>query len=227
MPGEIEAARAGDRRRTTTSRSPISGADMSRAPRTSPAWSRKPKREFGGVDILVNNAGIQYVAPIEEFPIEKWNAILAINLSGAFHAIRLAAARHEEEVLGPHRQHRLGACAGRLAFQVAPMSPPSTASPGLTKTVALEAAEHRHHRQCGLPRLCADAAGGKADPRTGQGARHHRDSGDPRRAARGPADQALRHRRRSCRPSVNFLCSDDARLDHRAQLPVDGGWTAH
>jgi 3-hydroxybutyrate dehydrogenase len=45
---------------------------------------------FGGVDILVNNAGIQYVAPIEEFPVEKWNAILAINLSSAFHTTRLA-----------------------------------------------------------------------------------------------------------------------------------------
>jgi 3-hydroxybutyrate dehydrogenase len=48
------------------------------------------EQEFGGVDILVNNAGIQYVAPIEEFPVEKWDAILAINLSSAFHTTRLA-----------------------------------------------------------------------------------------------------------------------------------------
>jgi 3-hydroxybutyrate dehydrogenase len=48
------------------------------------------RSEFGGVDILVNNAGIQHVAPIEEFPVEKWDAIIAINLSGAFHTCRLA-----------------------------------------------------------------------------------------------------------------------------------------
>ena len=74
--------------------------------------------EFGGVDILVNNAGIQYVAPIEDFPVEKWDAILAINLSSAFHASRLAIPGDEEKVLGPDRQHRIGACVGRLPLQV-------------------------------------------------------------------------------------------------------------
>ncbi|MGU4109559.1 SDR family NAD(P)-dependent oxidoreductase, partial [Escherichia coli] len=48
------------------------------------------RREFGGVDILVNNAGIQYVSPVESFPVEKWNAIIAINLSSVFHTTRLA-----------------------------------------------------------------------------------------------------------------------------------------
>src|SRR5581483_8950498 len=48
------------------------------------------EKTFGSVDILVNNAGIQFVSPIEEFPIEKWDAIIAINLSSAFHAIRAA-----------------------------------------------------------------------------------------------------------------------------------------
>ena len=85
--------------------------------------------EFGAVDILVNNAGIQHVAPIEEFPIEKWDAIIAINLSAAFHAIRAALPGMKRKKLGPHHQHRLGACARRLAVQGRPMSPPSTASP--------------------------------------------------------------------------------------------------
>ena len=48
------------------------------------------EREFGGVDILINNAGIQHVAPLDQFPVEKWNAILAINLSAVFHTCRLA-----------------------------------------------------------------------------------------------------------------------------------------
>ena len=46
--------------------------------------------EFGAIDILVNNAGIQYVAPVDEFPVERWNAIIAINLSASFHTVRLA-----------------------------------------------------------------------------------------------------------------------------------------
>ena len=76
------------------------------------------EKTFGSVDILVNNAGIQFVSPIEEFPIEKWDAIIAINLSSAFHSIRAARARHEEARLGPHRQYGLGAFAGGLAVQV-------------------------------------------------------------------------------------------------------------
>jgi 3-hydroxybutyrate dehydrogenase len=54
------------------------------------AMMAQAEQEFGGVDILVNNAGIQYVAPLEEFPVEKWDAIVAINLSSAFHTTRLA-----------------------------------------------------------------------------------------------------------------------------------------
>ena len=66
-----------------------SGADISK-PDEIADMIEAAENEFGGVDILVNNAGIQHVAPIEEFPIEKWDAIIAINLSGAFHTIRLA-----------------------------------------------------------------------------------------------------------------------------------------
>ena len=103
--------------------------------------------------------------------------------------------------LRPHHQHRLGACAGRLAFQV-----------GLCRRQARHRRPHqdggagrrrvRRHRQRDLPRLCADAAGRKADPRPGQGARHQRRRLSCRRAARGAADQALRHGRgsgRACR----------------------------
>ena len=58
--------------------------------------------ELGGVDILVNNAGIQHIALIEEFLIEKWDAIIAINLSGAFHTTRLTVPRMKQK-LGTHR----------------------------------------------------------------------------------------------------------------------------
>ena len=70
------------------------------------------------VDILVNNAGIQHVSPIEDFPIEKWDQIIAINLSAAFHAIRAAVPGMKTREVGPHHLHRVGAFAGRLAVQV-------------------------------------------------------------------------------------------------------------
>ena len=75
------------------------------------------EKTFGSVDVLVNNAGIQHVAPIEEFPVDKWDAIIAINLSSAFHTIR-AVPRHEEARLGPYHHHGLGAFAGRVSLQV-------------------------------------------------------------------------------------------------------------
>src|SRR6059036_2053025 len=71
---------------------------------------------FGRLDILVNNAGIQHVSPIEDFPVEKWNAIIALNLSAAFHTTRLVLPAMKKKGW-PHRQHRLGARARRLAFQ--------------------------------------------------------------------------------------------------------------
>ena len=64
-----------------------SGADMSKPEEIEEAVE-SPIKKFGGVDILVNNAGIQFVSPIEEFPLEKWDQIIAINLSGPFHATR-------------------------------------------------------------------------------------------------------------------------------------------
>src|SRR5262252_7529821 len=66
-----------------------SAADMTKPPEIV-EMIQTAERTFGRVDVLVNNAGIQHVAPIEEFPVDKWNAIIAINLSAAFHAIRSA-----------------------------------------------------------------------------------------------------------------------------------------
>jgi 3-hydroxybutyrate dehydrogenase len=65
------------------------GADMSK-PEEIAAMIANAEKALGSVDILVNNAGIQFVSPIEDFPVEKWNQIIAINLSSAFHAIRAA-----------------------------------------------------------------------------------------------------------------------------------------
>ncbi|HEY7608708.1 MAG TPA: 3-hydroxybutyrate dehydrogenase [Alphaproteobacteria bacterium] len=115
------------------------GADM-----TDPAAIRalvaKAEREFGATDILVNNAGIQHVAPIESFPEAKWDAILAINLSAAFHAIKAALpgmkARGWGRIVNIASAHGLVASPFKAAYVAA-----KHGIVGLTKVVALEAAE--------------------------------------------------------------------------------------
>jgi 3-hydroxybutyrate dehydrogenase len=94
---------------------------------------------FGRVDILVNNAGIQHVSPIEEFPIEKWNAIIALNLSAAFHTIRTALPHMKQAEFG-----RIINVASAHALVASPFKSAYVAAKhgvlGLTKTVGLEAA---------------------------------------------------------------------------------------
>ena len=114
------------------------GADMSK-PAEIAALIAFAEQRFGAVDILVNNAGIQHVAPIEDFPVEKWDAILAINLSSAFHAIRAAMpgmrARNWGRILNIASAHGLVASAGKSAYVAA-----KHGLVGLTKAVALETA---------------------------------------------------------------------------------------
>jgi 3-hydroxybutyrate dehydrogenase len=114
------------------------GADMSR-PAEIAAMVEKAVGEFGAIDILVNNAGIQHVAPIEEFPPEKWDAILAVNLSASFHTIRHALpamkARRWGRIINIASAHALVASPYKSAYVAA-----KHGVAGLTKTVALEAA---------------------------------------------------------------------------------------
>ena len=102
------------------------GADMSK-PAEITRMVENATRTLGKVDILVSNAGIQHTALIEEFPAEKWDAIIAINLSATFHSIHAAHAADEAAQLGPHHQHRLRARPGRPRRRKSPMSRPSTA----------------------------------------------------------------------------------------------------
>ena len=100
-------------------------------------WSTRPRRKLGSVDILVNNAGIQFVSPIEDFPVEKWDQIIAINLSSAFHAIRAAVPRMKAQkwgrIINTASAHSLIASPFKSAYVSA-----KHGIAGLTKTVALE-----------------------------------------------------------------------------------------
>jgi 3-hydroxybutyrate dehydrogenase len=115
------------------------GADMTK-PATIEAMVKKAEAEYGAIDILVNNAGIQHVAPVEEFPPEKWDAIIAINLVSNFHTIRHVLPRMKEKgwgrIINVASAHALVASPFKSAYVAA-----KHGVAGLTKTVALEVAQ--------------------------------------------------------------------------------------
>ena len=115
------------------------GADMSR-PAEIEAMMQAAQQRFGGVDILVNNAGIQHVANIEDFPVDRWDAIIAINLSSAFHTTRLALPYMKQNnwgrIINLASIHGLVASAQKSAYVAA-----KHGIVGLTKVTALETAQ--------------------------------------------------------------------------------------
>ena len=137
---EIEKTRAEIKAAASGSQVIYHGADMSK-PAEIVAMIKETHKRFGSVDIVVNNAGIQKVAPIEEFPVDKWDAILAINLSSAFHTIRTAVPLMKAKGWG-----RIVNIASAHALVASPFKSAYVAAKhgllGLTKTVALEVAEH-------------------------------------------------------------------------------------
>src|SRR6202158_798142 len=126
-----------------------SPADMSKAPEIT-EMVRTSDQTFGSLDILVNNAGIQFVSPIEEFPLEKWDAIIAINLSSAFHTIRAAVpgmkAQKWGRIVNTASAHSLVASPFKSAYVSA-----KHGLAGLTKTVALELATFGVTANCVSP----------------------------------------------------------------------------
>ncbi len=132
-PDEIGAARA------AVGGAPHSPADMSK-PEDIRAMVAQAEAAFGRLDILVNNAGIQHVAPVQDFPAAKWDAVIAINLSSNFHAIQAALpgmlARGHGRIINIASAHGLVASPQKSAYVAA-----KHGVLGLTKTVALEIAE--------------------------------------------------------------------------------------
>jgi 3-hydroxybutyrate dehydrogenase len=188
------------------------------------AMVKKAVSEFGAIDILVNNAGIQHVAPIEEFPIEKWDAIIAINLTAAFHTIRHALPsmkiRKWGRIINIASAHALAASPFKSAYVSA-----KHGIAGLTKTVALEVAELGITVNAVCPGYVLTPLVEKQIPDTAK--------------ARGiTEEQVVKDVLLAAQPTKRFvtvaevaaltafLASDQAASVTGAVIPIDGGWTA-
>ena len=136
--GDVEA-RTGRASRARGGRVGYHGADLGRVEDID-AMMRYATTELGGVDVLVNNAGIQHVAPVEAFPVERWDAVLSLNLTAAFHTTRLAlpadeGAQNWGRIINIASAHGLVASAQKSAYVAA-----KHGIVGLTKVTALETA---------------------------------------------------------------------------------------
>lgn len=200
-----------------------SAADMSK-PDQIVAMVEETRRVFGQVDILVNNAGIQHVEAIETFPPTKWDAILAINLSSAFHSIRAAVPQMKERkwgrIINIASAHGLVASPYKSAYVAA-----KHGLLGLTKTVALETAEHGITVNAICPGYVLTPLVQKQIPETAK--------------TRGiSAEEVVRDVLLHAQPTRQFvtteqigalsvfLCTEAAASITGAALPVEGGWTA-
>jgi 3-hydroxybutyrate dehydrogenase len=201
-----------------------SNADMT-APKAIQSMMETVIEDWGRIDILVNNAGIQHVAPITDFPIEKWDAVLAINLSSAFHTIRAALpvmrSRGFGRIINIASAHALVASPFKSAYVAA-----KHGIIGLTKTVALECAEE--------PITCnAICPGYVATPLV------EAQIDDQARAHGISRESVIRDILLAQQPNKRFatveeigaatvfLASEAAGSITGVALPVDGGWTAH
>jgi 3-hydroxybutyrate dehydrogenase len=220
--GAIEQARSAIESEFGT-RAVYSPADMSK-PEEIADMIKLAEGTFGAVDVLVNNAGIQFVSPIEEFPREKWDQIIAINLSSAFHAMHAAIpgmkARKWGRIINTASAHSLVASPFKSAYVAA-----KHGIAGLTKTAALELATSGVTVNCISPGYVWTPLVEKQIPDTMK--------------ARGlTKEQVINEVLLQAQPTKQFvtvdqvaalavyLCSDAASQITGANLSMDGGWTA-
>ena len=198
-------------------------ADLSR-PDEIETMMGKALSEFGVIDLLINNAGIQHVAPVEEFPVDKWYAILAINLTAGFHTVRLALPAMKRKKFGRiiniASAHALVASPYKAAYVTA-----KHGVAGFTKSVALEVAEFGITVNAVCPGYVLTALVERQIPDTAK--------------ARGISEEeVIRTVLLAAQPTKKFvtveqvaaltafLCSEDSASITGAVLPIDGGWTA-
>lgn len=199
-------------------------ADMGR-PQAIADMLQRAAASWDGIDVLVNNAGIQHVAPVDEFPVDKWDAILAINLSAAFHTTRLALPHMKfnrwGRVVNIASAHALVASPFKAAYVAA-----KHGIAGFTKAVALEVAESGITVNAVCPGYVMTPLVEQQIPDTAR--------------ARGlTEEQVVRDVLLAAQPTkrfvaadevarlVAFLCSDAAVSITGTVMPIDGGWTAH
>jgi 3-hydroxybutyrate dehydrogenase len=199
------------------------GADMSK-PAEIETMMKRCADELGGPDILVNNAGIQHVSPVEDFPPEKWDAIIAINLSSAFHTTRLAVPAMKQKqwgrIINTASAHSLVASPFKSAYVAA-----KHGIAGFTKTVALEVATSGITVNCISPGYVWTPLVEKQIPDTMKARGMTREqvmndvllAGQPTKRFVTPEEVAA---------LALFLCRDEAKSVTGANLSMDGGWTA-
>jgi 3-hydroxybutyrate dehydrogenase len=199
------------------------GADMAK-PQQIEAMMKRCADELGPIDILVNNAGIQHVAPIEDFPPDKWDAIIAINLSSAFHTTRLAVPAMKQKgwgrIVSTASAHSLVASPNKSAYVAA-----KHGLAGLTKTVALETARDGITVNCISPGYVWTPLVEKQIPDT------MKTRGLTREQVMSDVLLAAQPTKRFVTPEqvaalALFLCRDEAASITGANLSMDGGWTA-
>ena len=178
----------------------------------------------GPVDILVNNAGMQHVAPVEEFPPEKWDAILALNLSAAFHTARLAVPHMKAQgwgrIISTASAHSLAASPFQAAYVAA-----KHGIAGLTKVLALELAEHGVTANCISPGYVWTPLVENQIPDT------MKSRGMTREQVMNDVLLAKQPTKKFVQPEevaalAVFLCRNEAQNINGANYSIDGGWTA-
>jgi 3-hydroxybutyrate dehydrogenase len=199
------------------------GADMSK-PSQIEDMVRAAESRFGRVDVLVNNAGIQHVAPIEEFPTDRWDAIIAINLSSAFHTTRMALPRMKQanwgRVINIASVHGLVASVQKSAYVAA-----KHGIVGLTKVVALETATTGITCNAICPGwVLTPLVQKQIDDRAKREGIAAEQAKDGLLAEKQPSGEFATPEQMGA--LCVFLCSDAAAQMRGVALPVDGGWTA-
>lgn len=221
-PEEIEAERAKIESEFGV-KAAYSPADMTK-PDEIAGMIRFGETTFGAVDVLINNAGVQHVDPVESFPIDKWDQIIAINMSAAFHAMRAAVpgmkARGWGRIISTASAHSIVASPFKSAYVTA-----KHGLVGLTKTVALETATFGVTANCISPGYVWTPLVENQIP-------------DTMKARNLTKEQVINDVLLAAQPTKKFvtidqvaaiavfLCSDAASQITGANISVDGGWTA-